>query len=107
MSIYLKLLNSNSAITAIDSAAQPKPARNPAVRPHCQSVFESPRKKARLYDIINARISVMPNTFKGLDDFSCSSVTPASFCHAFEKRMGEYQIAPRSRLLTALTATAK
>jgi hypothetical protein len=53
---------------------QPKPARNPAVVPHTASVWASPRKKARLYEMISAKRNASPYVLAGFDLASYSSV---------------------------------
>ena len=80
--MYLQLFLSKRAIDVKIAAAQPNPARNPAVKPHFQSVFASPKKKARLYDITNAIRRVMPYNFRGFDFLSSSSVRLFSYFQA-------------------------
>src|SRR5687768_10884709 len=76
--IYFQDFCSKSAIMAKIRVLQPKPARNPAAAPHAASVAESPRKKARLYEMIHEKRKASPYVFAGFCLASCSSVNLVS-----------------------------
>src|SRR6266545_255576 len=107
ISMYLKDRCSKREMITNIVDAQPTPARSPAPKPHCQFVPLSPRKNARLYEMIHARTSVSEYVFAGLALATCSSLNPLSFCQALKKRTGEYHNAPTTRLSSAHTKTAR
>src|SRR5436190_3722265 len=98
---------SNNEMIANIVAVHPTPARSPAVSPHFQFVLLSPRKNARLYEMIQASTSVNEKVLSGLALATCSSVSPAARCQALKNNRGEYHRPPMIRLNSAQTKTAR
>lgn len=77
-----------------DIAAQPNPAKNPAVAPQLAVVLSWFRYMARLKAMINENKKVRLNILPMFPFLSVSLLKLFSFIHAFPKRTGEYQRPP-------------
>src|SRR4051812_20237726 len=106
MSMYFQDLRSNSAMMAMPSATQPKPARKPAAAPQEVVVFASARNMARLADITTEKTKAKPKTLPIFRFPSCSVVKLLSAIQTRPKMAGEYQSLPSANADNAAATTA-
>src|ERR1700678_3819505 len=106
MSTYCQERRSNSAMVAMESATQPKPARKPAAAPQEAVAFGSARNAARFAAMITEKTSDRPKIFAIL--FLAKSASERLFAdiQARPNKALEYQSPPRTKLETAAVSTA-